>query len=225
MAAGVAQASAGGSVGLFTSLPIRWREADSVRELLNPHSPHWAMAVLEAHGELRPLDRLLPGRKGSPLKGVGLLVMAQPRALAPQENVALDAWVRRGGLLLLLADPMLTGDSRFSPGDPRRPQDMAMLSPILAHWGLRMEFDEEQQAGERDVQVEGTAIPVDLPGKLVLAQSSGKCAVLADGIAARCTIGRGRVVVLADAVLLEDRSADDARHRDALERLIALLGA
>lgn len=225
MATGSARASAREQVGLFTSLPILWHEAESVRELLNAHPPHWALAVLQGHGPVRPIDSLLHGRHGAPLRGVTLLVMAQPRALAPQENVALDRWVRRGGRLLLLADPMLTGDSRFSPGDPRRPQDVAMLSPILAHWGLRMLFDEAQPPGEHAVALEGAEIPVNLPGRLVLAEDARKCAVLATGIAARCAIGRGHVVVLADAALLEDRDTAQATRINALEHLIALLGA
>ena len=223
-AAAGARASAGNAVGLFTSLPIQWREASSVREhLSNPAAPHWAMAVLQAHGAVRPIDSFTGARKSQAFKGLKLLVMAQPRALAPQENVAVDAWVRKGGRLLLFADPMLTGDSRFSPGDPRRPQDVVMLSPILAHWGMRLEFDEEQPAGEREVAVEGAAIPVNLPGRLVLLENARKCVLLADGIAADCAIGRGHVLIVADAALLEDPGTDSARRRRALERLIALL--
>ncbi len=220
------RASGGNTIGLFTSLPIQWREAGTIREHLgNDAPPHWALAVLQSHGTVRPVDSFMGGRNGTPLKGVNLLVMAQPRPLAPRENVALDAWVRKGGRLLLFADPMLTGDSRFSPGDPRRPQDMVMLSPILAHWGLRMEFDEDQLPADHLVQVGGAEIRVDLPGRLVLAENAGKCAVLADGVAATCEIGRGRLLIVADAALLEDGAGDEPRSVHALEQLLALLAA
>jgi len=223
MAAAAAHAASGSAIGLFTSLPIQWREAGSIREHLAPSEPHWAMAVLQSHGPVRPIDSFMGGRKSAALKDLKLLVMAQPRPLAPQENVALDAWLRKGGSLLLFADPMLTGDSRFSPGDPRRPQDIAMLSPILAHWGLGMDFDEDQTPGEREVSVAGAPIPVNLPGRIVLNAGNRNCTILSDGVAANCAIGRGRVLLVADAALLEDAEGGDAVRPRALERLIALL--
>ena len=67
-------------------------------------------------------------------------MMIQPRPLSPQENVALDNWVAAGGRLLLFADPALTEDSAFAIGDRRRPQDVVLLSPILARWGLELEL-------------------------------------------------------------------------------------
>lgn len=225
MAAAGAHAASGHTIGLFTSLPIQWREADSIREHLSASPAHWAMAVLQSHGPVRPIDSFMGGSKGAALKDLRLLVMAQPRPLAPQENVALDAWVRKGGRLLLFADPILTGDSRFSPGDPRRPQDIAMLSPILAHWGLRMAFDEEQAPGERRVPLEGGEVPVNLPGRLALTPDARNCVILGDGIAARCRIGRGQVVVMADAALLEEGGSDIPSRASDLSRLIALLGA
>ena len=145
-----------------------------------------------------------------------LLVMAQPRPLSPQENVALDRWVRGGGHLLLFADPMLTADSLFALGDRRRPQDVVLLSPILTRWGLELTFDEDQPAGEQLADWEGTNLPVNLPGKFVLQGKSRMCRLLADGLAARCTIGKGRVLALADAALLEDHAAEAASGRAAV---------
>jgi hypothetical protein len=149
--------------------------------------------------------------------------MAQPRPLAPAENVALDRWVRRGGRVLLFADPALTAESRFPLGDRRRPQDTLLLSPILARWGLLLEFDEAQLARARGVALgRGATLPVDLPGRFALTDESS-CRVSRRALIARCAVGRGRVTAVADAALFE-APADDANlagRRRALERLVA----
>ena len=187
-------------LGLFTSLPIYWAESGDLRGLLRSDAPpHWALAALRRRGDLRLLDSL----DGPGLAGLGTLVMAQPRALAAQENVALDGWVRGGGRLLLFADPMLTEESAFPLGDKRRPQDMVMLSPILDHWQLRLEFDEDQPVGERTVDAGGLVLPVNLPGRFVVAPGSRHCRLVAEGILAECRLGKGLVLLLADAALLE----------------------
>lgn len=116
-----------GDVGLFTSLPLLWNEYGQLSELLQPENEsHWAVAVLAERGTIRPLDRISPMPQD-----LGLLVMAQPRPLSPDENVALDQWVRGGGRVLLFADPMLTQHSHFPIGDRRRPEGTVLLSPIL----------------------------------------------------------------------------------------------
>ena len=210
--AGTAQA---GPIGLFTTLPILWQEADDIRGLLHGGAQvHWAMPALRNQGEVRALNTL--SADPPPLAGLALLVMAQPRALSPSENVALDDWVRRGGRVLLFADPMLTSDSRFSLGDKRRPQDVVLLSPILARWGLRLEFDDAQPAGQRDIAVAGGNLPVNLPGALALAGAPGKCRILAGGIAAQCRIGRGGALIIADAALFEPALGNDAKRRGTL---------
>ena len=211
------------SIGLFTTLPILWAESEELRGLLASDAPmHWALAALRRHGAVRALDTFLADDSAPPLAGVGLLIMAQPRALAPQENVALDGWVRAGGRLLLLADPLLTEESTYAFGDRRRPQDVVLLSPILAHWGLRLTFDDEQPAGERVVALLGGKLPVNLPGQLTRTRSGRGCALLAGGIAASCRIGRGKVLIIADAALLEkDRPASAAGNHEMLDRLLA----
>ena len=183
-------------VGLMATIPIYWGEQAAFGDALSGKgTAHWARAQLEARYALRPLDTL----NESDLAGLRFLLLAQPRALSGAENVALDAWVRAGGRLLLFADPLLTGDSRFPIGDRRRPQDVILLSPILGHWGLRLEFDDAQPAGYSETGGQ-PPIPLNLPGRLV---AEGDCAVEPDGVVARCAIGKGRVVVLADAAVLD----------------------
>ncbi len=212
-------AAAGGPVGLFTTLPIMWNEAPDVRSALHDDAPpHWARAALSAQGVIEPLDTLAgaPGR--GPLDHLHRLVMAQPRPLSPQENVALDQWVRAGGQLLLLADPALTEDSSFAIGDPRRPQSVVLLSPILRRWGLELQFDEAQPFGEQQRMIGGVALPVNLPGHFrILAPRD--CAALGDAVAVRCSIGKGQVIALADAALLEREDAGGNRAR-ALGQLL-----
>lgn len=217
--------AAAATIGLFTTLPIFWAESPDLQGFLRSDSqPHWALSALRQYGEVHALDSLLAAEGAEPLSRIALLVMAQPRALSPQENVALDRWVTQGGRLLLFADPLLTEDSAYAIGDRRRPQDVILLSPILTHWGLHLAFDEDQRAGERAVALFGGSLPVDLPGRLTRANVGRGCAVLAGGIAASCRIGRGRVLVVADAALLEkDRTEAASGHRDMLERLLAEL--
>ncbi|MDG2003602.1 MAG: ABC transporter [Novosphingobium sp.] len=212
-------------LGLYTSLPILWRETGELSGLLDSDAPrHWALDVLEEHGNVRPLDSLAGPDGTLPLARGALLVMAQPRPLAPDENVALDEWVRSGGRVLLFADPMLTAESDYALGDKRRPQDVVLLSPILAHWGLELQFDEEQPAGEHSASLLGDEVTVNLPGRFVPSGNSRECTLLASGLAARCQIGAGRVLALADAAMLEEAAARAIPLRAAaLERLIASL--
>ncbi|WP_036503382.1 DUF4350 domain-containing protein [Novosphingobium sp. AP12] len=206
------------TIGLYSSLPITWNESADIRGLLSDDTlPHWALTTLRQRGRVIPLDTLANGAGKLPLPATAILILAQPRPLMPQENVALDAWVRGGGRVLLLADPMLTAHSLFGPGDPRRPQDIAMLSPILARWGLTQEFDDEQAAGEHVVRLPEGDLPVNLPGRFRLSGMNGdgagmgtagetvsNCQVEAEGLVADCTAAKGRILALSDAALLEN---------------------
>ena len=199
----------------MTSLPILWTEEPSIGAMLGKGEapPHWAKAVLESRGALVPLDRIA----NETLRGVDLAVLAQPRPLAPEEMVALDRWVRGGGRLLLLADPMLTAHSIFPLGDPRRPQAIAMVDPLLAHWGLELGYDDDAAEGERVVRARGIDLPVNLPGSL---KTSGRrCTVDATGLIATCRIGQGLAVLVADAALLESEDGMNPEPRKS-----ALLG-
>jgi hypothetical protein len=201
-------------LGLFTSLPIWWGEAnDMAARISAPQEPHWARAVLEEGHRVVLLDTLLKP------EGFADLIMAQPRPLEPQENVALDRWVRGGGHLLLFADPMLTWESRFALGDRRRPQDTVLLSPILGHWGLVLQFDAAQPDTARENA--GTGLPVRLAGTLV-ARPGGdaSCRTEQVGLIAECRIGKGRALIVADCAMLEPAKQTAGRAR----KLRALMG-
>lgn len=206
------------ALGLMGTIPIFWGEADGVADLIDGSAKeHWARPLLAASHDLKPLDYL----NSATLGGLRLLLIAQPRALSGEENVALDGWVRTGGRLLLFADPMMTGHSRFALGDRRRPQDIVLLSPILARWGLKLEYLEGQQPVAHLVGAGGIALPVNLPGRLVPTGSDSECSLSGDGILAQCRIGQGRATIMADAMLLDLDQPDQAAS-EALGALLAL---
>lgn len=165
--------------------------------------------MLEEGRRLVPLDTLLHPR------GFGDVVIAQPRPLEPAENVALDGWVRGGGHVLLFADPLLTAESRFALGDPRRPADTVLLGPILAHWGLVL-----RDAGEARESA-GAPFPVRSPGALALLPGATACRIEQAGLIAKCRIGKGFALIVADAALLEAATGPDADARaEALRTLM-----
>ena len=210
---GMAPEPSRGPVGMFTSLPLVWTESPDLSGLLSSDTtPHWARGVIEQRGKLVPLDSLASPSGLAALARLERLVIAQPRPLAPDENVALDAWVRKGGKVLVIVDPALTEDSAYAIGDPRRRQDVVMLSPILTRWGLTLEFDDVQPTGERAVEVLGVATPVNLPGRFAIAHS-GSCRSWAEGVAVTCRVGKGRVVALADAAVLDRSDPSGQRAR------------
>ncbi len=247
-------------IGLVSSLPIYWPEAGGVDEMLagNQATP-WVRSLLEERYEIVPLDTLTDigraentdetGQSGeenavtqsSALARLDRLIIAQPRALTPADNVALDEWVRGGGQLLLMLDPRLTRHSRFAYGDPRRPADMALLNqPILARWGLAANAGPEPNAAHdhaHDGHASGnenaasgasvvppdlphvmlgmTPMPIALPARVSLDTSrigpDAKCRISAQGRDGHCHIGKGRAVLFFDAAIIESECA--ARRR------------
>ena len=122
---------------LLTSLPLLFSEDFS---LVHAGSP--ALKALQAHYHVLPISLADP----ADLAKAKLLLMAQPQAQAPQDLVALDRWVRRGGRLVLLADPMLEWPSKLPLGDPARPPPMFVDTGLLAHWGLRLDAPDVRAA-------------------------------------------------------------------------------
>ncbi len=202
------------SLGLFTTLPLYWRETGDVSELITGagDEENHARQMLEKRYQLALLDTLEPAA----LAGLDRVLIAQPRPLAPSENVALDDWVRAGGRAVVLADPMLTRHSRYPLGDKRRPQDVVLLSPILTRWGLELHFNEDQPSGERVEQAFGSDIPVHLAGQFVAKQGGvdSTCTLSETGLVARCRVGAGMVILLADSALLDGVGGDVASHSD-----------
>jgi hypothetical protein len=180
---------------LLTSLPLLFGEDFS----LSAGSP--ALDALSARYRVVPISTTAPAE----LARGRLLLMAQPLAQTAENLVALDDWVRRGGRVLLLADPRLEWPSRRPPGDPLRPPPMFMDTGLLAHWGLRL--DTPDQPGSARRKLGGYAIMTLSPGTLY-----GGCAIAADRLAAECRVGPGHAIVIADADFLDVRRLNAAEN-------------
>jgi hypothetical protein len=183
---------------LMTALPLVWGESGP----LDPESrPAEAYLYLQREFDVRPIDAFT----GDSLAEARLLLLAQPRLLAPEELVALDAWVRAGGRALVLTDPLLAWPTELPLGDIRRPPATGLLDPLLAHWGLaleppsapRIELSELAQQGET------RRLALAAPGRF---RPEGEaCRLAGHPWLARCAPGAGRVLLVADADLLHDR--------------------
>lgn len=188
------------ALALMGTVPIYWGEpADFGETLQGEAEPHWVRALLEQGFAVAPVDYL----SAEALADYDYLLLAQPRGLSGEENVALDTWVRGGGRLLLFADPLMTGESRFGIGDRRRPQDVALLSPILGRWGLELTFDEAQAEGLQQADHFGDPLPVNMRGEWQYSGTSRECNIPGDALLAHCRIGAGQALLVADAAMLD----------------------
>jgi len=174
-------------VSLFTALPLMWGEGDP-GDVLSGRAKRSAM--LDGLS-VRAIDAV-----SADTLGRDVLVVAQPRAMAPDELVALDAWVRGGGRAVIYADPRLDWPSLYPLGDRRRAPPVTLLDPLLSHWGVRLDLGE------------GTA------GRW----QRGPCAAI-DAVTIDCPIGKGRAVLVADADRLDDRTGSKDELRLAVARL------
>jgi hypothetical protein len=190
---------------LLTSLPLAFGESFSIEQAGSP--------VLTAL-EQRYRVKAIPTASADALKGARLLLMAQPLAQPAEDLVALDRWVREGGRLLLLADPMLEWADGRPLGDPTRPPPMFMDTGLLAHWGLRL--DAPDQRGDHEFELAGRSVTARSPGSL-----NGGCELSKDGVVARCRIGAGEALIVADADFLDWRS--EARGQAGRLALLAAL--
>jgi hypothetical protein len=193
---------------LLTSLPLLFGENFSLRQTGSP-----ALSALETRYRVVPISVADPAELA---KG-RLLLMAHPLAQPAEDLVAVDHWVRIGGRVLLLADPALDWPSERPLGDPLRPPPMFMDTGLLAHWGLRL--DAPERRGVATGKLGGFDVATDSPGQLF-----GGCAIAADRLVARCRIGKGQAIVVADADLLDTaRLGPDASHN--LDGLLAELAS
>ena len=211
--------------GLSSSLPIYRAPQASVADALSQGAgrPHWLRAAVEAHNSLAPIDVVDPNS----LSQIDTLLLIQPRALTPAEYVALDDWVRGGGRVLLVADPMLTGEPSFPLGDPRNPQAIAVTGPIEARWGLELQPGISGDGAERQITLGGQEVPVMLGGTFVKRPPAGgdsaDCGLRDGGLIAVCAIGRGRAVLIADATVFEEQIGPK-QGSDIFRGLVGIFG-
>jgi hypothetical protein len=184
---------------LLTSLPIVFPEGFSLEGSQAP-----ALAALRERYQVIPISTAGQGS----LAGRRLLLMAQPNAQPAEYLFEFDQWVRNGGRVLLLADPSLEWPSERPLGDPLRPPLAFADTGLLGHWGLRLDAPDEP--GPATFTINGRTAHALSPGTLV---ATGRhCEVTRDGFVARCRIGRGRAIVVADADFADvERRREPAR--------------
>lgn len=186
---------------LLTSLPLLFSE----RFELSGGSP--ALTAIERRYRVEPIDVA----DAASLKKGRLLLMAHPLAQPAEALVELDAWVRGGGRLVLLADPKLDWPSDRPLGDKLRPPPAFADTGLLQHWGLVIHAAE--QSGRVERKVDGRTVQFSSPGSL-----SGTCK-LAHRLIARCEVGLGKATIVADADFLRSDDPDG----DSIQFLIAEL--
>jgi len=196
----------------MTSLPLYWPLDAEFGDLAQGNGAKpWQRDLIEQEFELVLLDTLSPiptispdGAETDPLVGLDRLAIVQPRGLSPADNLALDDWVREGGHLLLVLDPMLTGEYEYPLGDPRRPIDSALIPPLVKRWGMEITFDETQDFKLQEAPLGIGHIWYALPGKITREQTPlSSCQLSVYDTVARCFIGKGRVTIVADAASFE----------------------
>lgn len=193
---------------LLTSLPLMFGENFS----LNGGSP--ALKQLEERYRVIPISVTSPAELA---KG-GLLLAAQPLAQTAENLVALDDWVRGGGRMLLLADPLLEWPSKRPLGDPLRPSPMFADTGLLGHWGLHLDTPDAPGSAVR--RLAGYRLVTVSPGVLY-----GGCSISHDRLVADCHLGKGEATVVADADFIgtDKLGAAAAHNLDALVATLARL--
>ena len=126
-----------------------------------------------------------------------VLLLIHPRALEPQQLVAIDNYVRQGGRAIILADGLSNWPQPYALGDPRNPALTSLLTPLLTHWGLALDAPEGLEARRVEINEAGQRLRFLSPGHFRVAQPP--CVVSPDAIIARCALGQGKVVLVADA--------------------------
>lgn len=192
---------------LLTSLPIAFGEKFGIDGNGSP-----ALAALEQRFVVEPIAVA----DSASLRPGGLLLMAQPLAQPAEALVDLDSWVRSGGRVVVLADPLLEWPSERPLGDKLRPPVAFSDTGLLGHWGLTLFLPDER--GPKQLPLGNYRVLTASPGSL-----SGACEIGTSGLVARCSVGKGRATVIADADFL-NVGGPGALDGPTAENLAALVG-
>jgi hypothetical protein len=183
---------------VLTSLPLFLGEGDIKSMLAGKTGPNALVVRLAEKHNVRPLDIA----DAAHLASVKRLLMIQPALIPPSELVALDDWVKAGGKAVILADPDLAWPHNYPLGDPRAPPASTLLDPLFKHWGLVLEGQRatpQTSFGEVDAQ----RVALVNPGHW--RSERGTCKIQTNRLGATCQIGRGQVILIADADLADPR--------------------
>ena len=189
--------AAGAPVTMLTGLPLRWAaDGDMAAMIAEGTNDDPALQRIGAAGPLRLVDSLIDH---PPAPG-GTLFLAHPRALAPRELVAVDAFVRGGGRTVILADALSGWPARHPLGDPRNPPVTSLLTPLLDHWGVTLGAAPVGERKPLAVDVDGARLRLFSAGRFERLPAA--CAADAGRRIVHCRIGRGEAWLVGDADLL-----------------------
>lgn len=203
-------------LAILTSLPLRFQpKASGTGSLLDGFLPAPILTMLETQFQVDLRDSV----DASSLARTDILLLAQPRALPPETLVDIDAWVRRGGQTVVLADLQLDWPSGLPLGDARAPVPVSLLSSLLDHWGVHLVANADT-SGTRRI---GEVLDVNDSGERLRLFSAARwrmdgaqCQLTAGDIVARCRIGRGGATLIADADFLHHRLWQGASSGEAI---------
>lgn len=182
---------------MMTSLPLRWAGSDDFTDIFSGRShDDIFLQQLEHLGPVSLVDSLA----GKPPSTGSWLFLAHPPALTPQDLVAVDSHVRGGGRALILADALSSWPAVHPLGDPRNPPITSLLTPLLDHWGIKLNAATHAEGGAVWLGGDGAGLWLHSSGRFAAWPPS--CQMITDNRALRCRIGRGQVVILGDADLL-----------------------
>lgn len=213
------------AVTILTGLPLRWPGgSDMAAMIAEGMQDDPALARIEAAGPVSLVDSLVDH---VPPPG-GALLLAHPRALAPRELVAIDAFVRGGGRAVVLADALSGWPTRHPLGDPRNPPVTSLLTPLLDHWGIVLGAASADEIAPQAVDVGATRLNLFSAGRFV--RLSQQCRAYAQHSILQCRVGAGEVWLIGDADLLFAPlwqplvpGADHLRQADTMEWLTVRL--
>jgi hypothetical protein len=190
------------SVALMSSISLQWGEAGFGAIAKGEAAPD---PLFERLGEGRKLVAVDNMAQLQALKP-DIAILIQPRAFSPDDLVRLDSWVRAGGRLLFFADPALQWPTELPMGDPQRPLFTSMHSPLFAHWGLELALPmgDDNVDAEAEKDIGGLPIRFASPGIWQKQKGGdGNCVIAANPIIAECRPGKGQVLLVADADMLD----------------------
>jgi hypothetical protein len=183
-------------LAVISALPLFWREGEGGVQA-REDAP--IIGILRQRFDVRPADSPM----SSTVEDARALLLAQPRNMSPDELSALDDWVRHGGTMLLLADPLLRWPSSLPLGDRRRAPAVSILTPLLAHWGVEL-LPPSSVGEKRQMLADGRLLTTMAASSFALRDGSN-CRAEQGALVAHCAIGRGHAVLVADADLIDDR--------------------
>ncbi|WP_237229822.1 MULTISPECIES: Gldg family protein [unclassified Sphingobium] len=183
-------------LAVISGLPLFWRDGEKG---LAAKADAPIIALLRQRFTVTPVDSPFALEKSR----TKALLLAQPRAFSMDELVALNAWIRRGGKALILADPQLRWPMDLPLGDRRRPPAVTPLSAMIEYWGVKLMPPAAGAGEERRFLGDGRMLTVYAASGFD--DAGPDCRIGGRGLVAHCGVGKGVATIVADADLIDDR--------------------